>query len=487
MRNSAIITKMSYELREKCAVAGVVTTNDEVHASAYLYEELFALQHRGAEASGMVSDPEGSNLQYRRANGLVRDVYNEEHMQGLVGSIAIGHNRYSTNGARSGHFQPYIDKPIGLAFAHNGNLPVTKKLEANLQRHNIRTEHYNDSEMMGLAIAQNIRDGHTLVDAVEAAYPLFQGAFSCVAMHDGVMVAFRDSKGIRPLALGEFDGNYTVASETCGLDIIGASYTREVEPGEMVIITENGFESRTIVDSGESKLDMFEYVYFARHDSMLYDQRVNEVRRRFGEKLALAHPPKSDDIDNILVVPVPDTSVPAAEGYADALGLRHGQAIIKNRYIGRTFMANSQKKRKQQLRRKHNMIPEIIEGKDLILIDDSIVRGNTMPIIVELAHELGAKTVTVLIASPPVRFPDFYGIDTPEQSKLLAAVKNREQMRRKINDDHLGFLSVSQMVNATGISSDKFNLSSFTGQYPIPIGKENRKKLFIPKSMEDAE
>lgn len=478
---------MSFEIREKCAVAGVVMQDQDMIASPIVYEELFALQHRGAEASGIVSDPNSDNLQYRCANGLVRDVYSQEHMEGLLGSVAIGHNRYSTSGSKNGHFQPFIDKPIGFAFGHNGNLPVTKSLESHLQKNNIRTEYFNDSEMMGLAIAQNIRNGRNLVDAIELAYPLFQGAFSCVAMHDGMVVAFRDPKGIRPLALGRFDEGYTVTSETCGLDIVGANYIREVEPGEMVIITKDGFESKNITETdGDSKLDMFEYVYFARHDSILYGQRVNEVRRKFGQRLAIKHPPMTDDASNILVVPVPDTSVPAAEGYADTLGLKHGQAIIKNRYIGRTFMHESQKVRKQQLRRKHTMIPEIIEGKDLILIDDSIVRLNTMPLIVELAHELNARSVSVIIASPPVRFPDHYGIDTPEQSELGAAVLTREEMRQKIQCDFLGFLSVSAMVDATGIPSDRFNLSSFTGEYPIDIGR-HKQNIQTPRSMEDVD
>jgi amidophosphoribosyltransferase len=406
---------MAAEAREKCAVAGIIATDPELVSSHLLRESLFAMQHRGAEASGMVSQLNDGSMEDRRELGMVRDVYSSEDLQRLAGSIAIGHNRYSTSGSKLKHPQPFIDAPIGFAFGHNGNLTVTERLETFLTKHNIHPSHANDSEMMGLAIAQYVRNGQDLPNAIELAYPLFRGAFSCLAMHDGMMVAFRDRKGIRPLALGKLDGGYAVASETCGLDIINAAYEREVAPGEMVIITESGIESRQ-VDAGDTKLDLFEYVYFARHDSQLYGQRVNEVRRRFGEQLAEMHPPAVDNLDNVVVVPVPDTSIPAAEGYAEKLGLSHRQAIIKNRFIGRTFMQTSDTNRKEHLRLKHNVIPEAIRGKDVIIIDDSIVRLNTMPVIVQLVKEAKARSVTVLIASPPVRFPDYYGIDTPKQS-----------------------------------------------------------------------
>jgi amidophosphoribosyltransferase len=231
---------------------------------------------------------------------------------------------------------------------------------------------------------------------------------------------------------------------------------------------------------------MFEFVYFARHDSLLYGQRVNEVRRRFGEQLAEQHPPQMNDSDNVLVVPVPDTSIPAAEGYAEKLGLRHRQAIIKNRYIGRTFMQATDGLRNEQLRRKHNTIPEAIKGRDIILIDDSIVRLNTMPRLVKLAFVSGARSVSVLVASPPVRFPDYYGIDTPQQSELAAANMTVEQMREKTGSRYLGFLSLSRMVKATGLRAEEFNLSCFNGDYPIGIGYR-KNEVTAPISMEFAD
>lgn len=478
---------MAYELNEKCAVAGVITSKLGVSAAALVYESLFAMQHRGSEASGIVSVTSTGEFAHQRKLGMVVDVYSAADMARLSGPVAVGHNRYSTSGAKDGHEQPVIDAQVGLALSVNGNLPSTKKLEAFLARHNIRTQGMNDVEMMGFAIAEYIRAGMRLPDAVEKAYPLFTGAFSAVAMHDGQLVAFRDPCGIRPLALGKLDGGFALASETCGLDIIDATYLREIEPSEMVTITAAGVASRQLA-KGQHKLDMFEFVYFARHDSRLYGQSVNEVRRRFGEQLAREHPPKGDH-KNVVVVPVPDTSIPASEGYADALGLRHVQALIKNRYIGRTFMQPTNTDRHKHLRRKHNIIPEAVNGKDVILIDDSIVRLNTMPRLVELMYASGAQSVSVLIASAPVRFPDFYGIDTPDQSELAAANLTIAQMKDKLGNGKkckvLGYLSLDGMVTATGMSADMFNLSCFTGEYPIDIG-ERKREIREPVSMEGA-
>ncbi len=477
---------MALEAREKCGVAAIVTNDPEISASELVYENLFAMQHRGAEASGIASLTSDGHLQSHRERGLVRDVYAAKDIRRLAGKIAIGHNRYSTSGSKLRHPQPYKDPSVGFALGHNGNLPITTFLERYLSSNNIKTTKINDSEMMGLAIAQQIRGGQDLPSAVELAYPLFKGAFSCVAMHDDLVVAFRDSKGIRPLAMGSFEDGKVIASETCALDIIDATYDREVGPGEMVIIARDGsVESRQISD-GKSKLDMFEFVYFARHDSRLYDKSVNEVRRNFGYQLADQHPPITDKLDNVVVVPIPDTSTPAAEGYAERLGVMHRHAVIKNRYIGRTFMYPDQVQRKQQLRRKHNMIPEAVKGKDVILIDDSVVRLNTLPNLVKLAKLCGARTVSALIASPPVRFPDYYGIDTPKQSELAAANLTIEEMRDKIECNYLGFLSLSRTVEATGLPPDMFNLSCFNGEYPIGIGYR-KSEVHMPVSMEEIE
>lgn len=489
---------MSEQLTEKCAVGGVLFADDKINdASAHLYEVMFAMQHRGDEASGMATMHPGEPLAHHRDLGMVKDVYDEEVMSRLTGSIAVGHGKYTTSGRdddqKRRHLQPVIDESLGMAMAHNGNIPDTTKLDNYLEKHNLLYGHRNDSEKMGHAIAQFMRGGQDFPSAIESAYPLFNGAFSCVGMHDNLLVAFRDPKGIRPLALGYFDNNRVVSSETCGLDILNAKYDREVKPGELVIMSNDGkVESRQLAE-GSEKLDIFEYVYFARHDSKLYDQSVNEVRRRFGQQLANDHGALHDDIDNVVVVPVPDTSIPIAEGYAESLGLKLKQAIIKNRYIGRTFMQPTPDMRKRQLRRKHNIISEPIKQRDVILIDDSIVRLNTIPNLVERAYAIGAKSVSVLIGSPPVRYPDFYGIDTPNQDELAAANMTVEQMRdfmRGPNGEkckYLGFQSIQGMIKATGLPSEMFNLSCFNGEYPVDIGPQNKVKIRKPVSMEYAE
>lgn len=489
---------MAGEAREKCAVGGVLFANDEINdASAHLYEVMFALQHRGDEASGMATMHPGQPLAHHRDLGMVKDVYDEDAMRQLTGSIAVGHGKYTTSGRndeqKRRHVQPVIDESLGMALSHNGNIPDTTKLDNFLTKHNLLYRHRNDSEKMGHSVAQFMRGGQDFPTAIESAYPLFDGAFSCVGMHDDMLVAFRDPKGIRPLALGHFDKNRVVSSETCGLDILNAKYDREIKPGELVIMTNDGkIESRQLAE-GTEKLDIFEYVYFARHDSELYGQSVNEVRRRFGQKLAEEHGALHEDTDNVVVVPVPDTSVPIAEGYAESQGLRLKQAIIKNRYIGRTFMQPTPDMRERQLRRKHNIISEPIKGRDVILIDDSIVRLNTIPNLVQRAYAIGAKSVSVLIGSPPVRFPDFYGIDTPSQDELAAANMTTEQMRNSMHGPtgerckYLGFQSIQGMVEATGLPAEMFNLSCFNGEYPIDIGPRNKANIRKPVSMEYAE
>ena len=473
---------MAGEINEKCAVSAIVSDGEP--ASPFVYESLRLMQHRGEEASGIASQPDNCALQTHRKEGLVFDVYSRTDLERLAGSVAIGHNRYSTDG-KERHPQPYEDPALGLAFAHNGNLPVIEPLKEFLANGGIKIENYNDSEMMGLAIAQYMRGGLELPDAIEKAYPLFGGAFSCVAMQGDVAVAFKDSKGIKPLAFAQFDDKRAIASETCGLDVDGAKYVREIEPGEMMIITKDSVEPRQIAE-GQPKLDMFEFVYFSKHDSYLYGQRVNEVRRRFGQRLAVEHPPITDDCDKVLVIPVPDTSVPAAQAYAHKLGLELRNSLIKDRFIGRTFMQPTNELRVQQLKRKLILITEDVVDRDVIYIDDSIVRLNTMPGLIEKAQKAGARSVTVLVASAPYRFPDFYGTDTPNQKKLAAANMTVEQMRNEINCLYLGYLSLSGMVEATGLPADMFNLSCFNGDYPIDIGA-NKDKIYAPVSMEFTE
>lgn len=468
-------------LREKCAVVGVSLKNSGNDAAHVAYQALFALQHRGVEGSGIVTT-DGGVLRAVRRPGMVRDVFDQDDLTQLEGSIAVGHNRYSTSGNKLAHLQPVVSDAIGFAFAHNGNLPDTAALEEYLEKRGYLTSQYNDSELFGNAIASKLHGGRQFADAIAEVSEMAIGAYACVVTHNGNLVGFRDPHGIRPLEIGKLKDGIVLASETCALDTVGASYLRSVEPGEVVTIR-NG----KIVDSYQfaqpnEHLDAFELVYFARHDSIFRGQRVDAVRRRFGIELAALHQP-SAIASNVVVTAVPDTSVPAAEAYAAKLGLSYNTAIIKNRYIGRTFMQPTQASRKNNLRLKHTMIPELVNGKDLVMIDDSIVRGNTLPRLVALARESGAKSVTVLIASPPIRFPDFYGVDTPSQKELMAATMSVEQMRQAIGADYLGFLSVSALVRETGIEGSQLNLAAFTGEYPVDIGW-HQKEINAPFSTE---
>jgi amidophosphoribosyltransferase len=449
-------------LKEKCGVFGVYGLPG-LEASRLTYYGLWALQHRGQESSGIAST-EGKKIYDHVRAGLVATAYQEGDLDPLKGHIAIGHNRYSTSGgARERHGQPIIDADRTLAFAHNGNLPSTVALEAFLAEHKIATDELNDSAMMAASINYYMKQGLSLPDAVQAAYPLFTGAFSCVAMTKDTLVAFRDSYGIRPLALGRLEDGYVVSSETCALDAVGAAYLREVQPGEMVIVNKKSLQARQLAE-GQQRLDIFELVYFARPDSLLLGRRVNDVRMAMGRQLAKEHPRRAD-----IVIPVPDSSIPMALGYAQALGLPFEHALIKNRYIHRTFIRPTQALRERDVRLKLNPLPESIMGKSVVVIDDSIVRGTTTRQIVSMLYGAGAVEVHLLSCSPPIKFPDFYGIDTPRQDELIAAVMSEEEIRQHVGSTTLGYLSYDGMIKATGRRAEVFSTACFNGVYPVDI------------------
>ena len=458
------------ELSEKCGVFGVVTAGPD--AARLTYYGLWALQHRGQESSGIAcSDEHGMHL--RAGARLVAHVYNEADLGRLKGKISVGHNRYATSGEGS-HLQPFVHPKVGLAFAHNGNLPSTTKIEAFLESHGLSTDGLNDSGMMAVAIAWYMQQGKMMEDAIEAAWPLFTGAFSCVAMDGVKVVGFRDECGIRPLSLGRLSDGYVIASETCAFDTVGAAFLRDVKPGEIVSIGPDGIESRQVVRARQA-LDIFEYVYFARPDSMIMGRKVNEVRRQLGRNLAAEFPLRAD-----VVVPVPDSAIPAALGFAEASGIRFDHGFIKNRYIHRTFIRPTQDLRERDVRTKLNPVPEVVMGRDVVVIDDSIVRGTTTGQIVELLYGAGARNVHVLVSSPPVKFPDFYGINTPDQSELIAARLSVDEIRKHIGAETLGYLSYDGTIQATGHPKTKLNTSCFDGIYPIDIG-ERAKSLSLTR------
>jgi amidophosphoribosyltransferase len=460
---------MGRVLTEKCAVFGVY--GKDIEAARVTFYGLWALQHRGQESSGIVSS-DGQALHRHTAPGLVATVYREEDLEQLPGGLAIGHNRYSTSGAADdAHSQPVLKRGArGFAFAHNGNLPSTDKLEEFLNRHNIDCKRLNDSEMMAEAIYYYIvEEGLPLDKAIIKAYPLFTGAFSAVAMNDHQLAAFRDECGIRPLSIATMENNgYAIASETCAFDTLGARFLRDVKPGELVIIDNHGMRAHQVTPP-RPKLDIFELVYFARPDSILMGQSVNNVRKNLGRELAAEF-----NIDADIVVPVPDSAIPAAQGYAEATGIPFEMALIKNRYIHRTFIRPTVALREQDLKMKLNPMPDVLHDKRVILIDDSIVRGTTTHKITKMLYAAGAREVHLLISSPPVKYPDFYGINTPDQKDLIAAHMSLAQIRNQLGADSLGYLSYEGMIRATGHPASEFSTSCFNGIYPIPLGHRTR-------------
>lgn len=453
------------ELHEKCGVFGVFTSDAE--AARLTFYGLWALQHRGQESSGIVSS-DGTGLHQHVGSGLVANVYHEEDLQQLAGTLAIGHNRYSTSGAADdAHCQPVLMRSNQFALAHNGNLPVLDKLERFLSDRDVTTDGLNDSEMMAAAIDCRMSDGMSLPAAVAATYPQMQGAFSAVAIGIDKIVAFRDQCGIRPLCIGTLGEGYVVASESCGLDTVGAEFLRDVLPGEVVTIDRNGLHSQQVLEP-KLKLDVFEFVYFARPDSILQGKRVNQVRENMGAKLAAEYPIEAD-----VVIAVPDSAIPAALGYARASGITYENGFIKNRYIHRTFIRPTNALRELDLKMKLNPISEILANKRVIVIDDSIVRGTTMRKIVKMIFDAGASHVHVLISSPPVKYPDFYGINTPDQADLLASTMSVQQICQHIGASSLGYLSFEGMVEATGLPKESLCTSCFTGEYPIPITSQS--------------
>ncbi|MBP7842384.1 amidophosphoribosyltransferase [Candidatus Woesebacteria bacterium] len=450
------------DLSEKCAVFGIYAKNSAV--AHITHAGLWSLQHRGQEGTG-IAVSNGTTISIKKDLGLVSQVYSAQDIQGLQGHIAVGHNRYATNGGSTReHVQPVFRFNQHIALSHNGNLPDTTKLEKFLHSVGIGTSQSNDSEMIADALSYHVVKGATLPDAVQKIYPLLIGAFSVVAMTADTLVAFRDRCGIRPLVMGTLGGGYIVSSESCVFPILDAKFLREVLPGEMVVFDTNGMQSKQLV-VGKSKLDIFEFVYFARADSMFMGKRVNEVRRNFGIELAREAPVAAD-----VIVAVPDSAFPAAEGFSEQSCILLQNGFIKNGYVHRTFIRPEQHIREKHLHMKLNPIPEVVQGKSVILVDDSIVRGTTTKQLVHILKQAGAREVHVRISSPPVLYPDFYGIDTPSQKELIAANKTVAEIQKYIGADSLAFLSYKGMINATGLPESVFCTSCFTGKYPVSIG-----------------
>ncbi|HEY3812993.1 MAG TPA: amidophosphoribosyltransferase [Caulobacteraceae bacterium] len=456
------------QLRLECGVFGVFGVRD---ASAITVLGLHALQHRGQEACGIASC-DGSSFYTERHLGLVGDAFTgSDLVDRLPGRGAIGHTRYSTTGgAGLRNVQPmFADLDTGgIALAHNGNLTNFLTLRNELVAEGAIFQSTSDSEVILHLIARS-RKPKIMDRFIEALWRI-EGAYALVALTPKKLIGARDPLGIRPLVLGVMDGKYVLASETCALDMIGARFVRDIEHGEVVVIDEhNKIESIKPFPAMHARPCLFEYVYFARPDSVVNGRSVYTVRKRMGRQLAKEHPAEAD-----VVVPVPDSGVPASLGFAEASGLPFEMGIIRNHYVGRTFIQPTQGVRELGVRRKHSPNRPVLEGKRVILIDDSIVRGTTSVKIVRMVREAGAKEVHLRSASPPIKWPDFYGIDMPDRDKLLAANKSLEEMRQMLEVDSLGFLSVEGLYDAMEAGPrdplhPQFTDHYFTGDYPTRL------------------
>ena len=455
-------------LHEECGVFGVYNHPD---AAALTALGLHALQHRGQEAAGIVTF-DGERFLSEKHLGLVSDHFSRPSViKRLEGRNSVGHNRYSTTGGTvHRNIQPLFADLWGggFAIAHNGNLTNALSLRYDLVKNGSIFQSTSDTETILQLVAKSKADRTTkrLVDALMQ----IEGAYSLVILTNKKLIGARDPFGIRPLVLGKLDGAYILCSETCALDIISAEFIREIEPGEVIIITEDGIESINPFVKTQSRPDLFEYIYFSRPDSVLNGKSVYDCRKSFGKMLAKEFPTEAD-----IVVPVPDSGVPAALGFSEESKIPFELAIIRNHYVGRTFIQPTQSTRHSTVKMKHNPNKSSVVGKKIILIDDSIVRGTTSVKIVQLMRDAGAKEVHLRIACPPIMFPDFYGIDTPETEQLLAANHNVDAMCSFIGADSLGFLSLDGLYKAMGFPDGRDDLNPqftdhcFTGDYPTDL------------------
>jgi amidophosphoribosyltransferase len=461
--------------RDACGVFGVYAPGQAVSNLTYL--GLYALQHRGQESAGIASS-DGETITVIKDMGLVTQVFDERRLAPLDGHLAIGHVRYSTTGSSTWRNAQPVYRSVadaGFSLAHNGNLTNTEALANELgMLPGVLT---TDSELIAELLAREYSDtprsdGRDLEHALMQVLPKLAGAFSLVVMDEAHVFGVRDRHGFRPLELGRTEGGWVLASETCALDIVGAHHTRPVEPGEMVAIDATGVRPKRFAEPNP-KLCLFEFVYIARPDTQLYEQSVHSARQRMGEELARQAPCVAAD----MVMPVPESGVPAAQGYARAAGIPYGDGFVKNRYVGRTFIQPSQKQRGNAVRLKLNPLRDNIKGKKLVVVDDSIVRGTTTRQTIALLREAGAVEVHFRVSSPPYRWPCFYGLDTGERSDLLAADMSVGEISDYLGVDSLAYLDLERLVNATGASPDAFCDACFTGNYPVPVPEYDTKLL----------
>ncbi len=454
------------ELHEKCGVFGVYTPGDDVARLTFF--ALFALQHRGQESAG-IATANGREIQLYTGMGLVSQVFDESSLINLKGHIAIGHNRYSTAGSsRLANAQPILvgEGDNRIAIAHNGNIVNAEHLYKELKDKGYIFHTATDTEAIANLIISSPENDW--VGKIRYAMPRLQGAYSLVIMTKDRLLGVRDPLGVRPLCLGKLANGWVIASESCALDHIGAFFVREIEPGEIVSITSNGVESfKDSRKDSRKGICIFEYIYFARPDSVINGRLLYKTRLSMGARLAEEYPVEAD-----LVIGVPDSATVAGLGYSQKSGIPVGEGLLKNRYVGRTFIQPDQRIRELGVRIKFNPLPQMLNGKRLVVVDDSIVRGTTTPQIVKLLRSAGAKEIHMRICSPPIRHPCFFGVDMATRRELIASQKSVEEVREFIGADSLGYLSLEGLIGAIDLPKETFCTACFTGDYPIPVQLE---------------
>lgn len=450
-------------MQECCALFGVYAPGEDV--SRLTFFGLFSLQHRGQESSGIATS-DGGHIRVHSKMGLVAQAFDEEVLSQLCGDIAIGHNRYSTTGSsRAGNAQPIIvDGPSGkLALGHNGNIVNAKELRQQLEEQGYSFTTTTDSEIIAYLILSST--SKTWSQRIQYAMSRLVGAYSLVLMTEDTLYGVRDPLGVRPLCLGRLDGGWVLASESCALDHIGAQFLRDVEPGEIVTIDSKGMRSykdrRNMTKRG---LCIFEYIYFARPDSIIAGRLIYSAREAMGARLAREHP-----VDADIVIGVPDSATTAGIGYSQESGIPFTEGLLKNRYVGRTFIEPDQRIRELGVQLKFNPMPERLEGKSVVLVDDSIVRGTTTPRVIALLRRGGVKEVHMRICAPPIRYPCFLGVDMASSWELIAADKEVPEIARCIGADTLGYMSIEGLIEAVALPKELFCLACFTGDYPVPV------------------
>lgn len=459
---SATSVIFNHRPREACGVFGIYAPGHDV--ANLTYYGLYALQHRGQESAG-IAVADGKNVQLHKGMGLVAEVFTSSQLDSMAGDMAIGHVQYSTTGASHAvNAQPLLFHYTGgmIALAHNGNLTNVAELRSRLLATGSIFQSSTDSEVIVNIIARSAQN--TLEEAVVKCMIDLKGAYSLVIMTENKLMAVRDPHGFRPLCVGKFDNGYVVASESCALDTVGAHFMRDLQPGEIVVIDQKGLTSHQVLQPRQKTHCIFEYIYFARPDSLIDGFNVNRVRREMGRVLAQEFPVEAD-----VVIPVPDSGTAAARGYADAAGLPFEEGLMKNRYIGRTFIRPTQDARDLATRLKLNTIREVVDGKRVVMVDDSIVRGTTSGKIVNMLRNCGARELHLCLSSPPITGPCHYGIDTSNKGELIAARLTPEEIRQSIGADSLHYLSLEGLLNIFGDTRGDYCTACFDSQYPLEL------------------